>query len=351
MGLEAQSLSFGLGGKIHHTDILSVSFPIRRRLVYAGRMEMVKVNRASLLAWAVAGALAIAWSACDSGGDSAGTGAAGPGGTGGATGTTTSASGGGATPMFETDIVPIFNTSCGAADNACHSEVAYAADSNSACRGWLALKDAPLGSQIYGGPNDGQPTGCPDLPLYERLVQLDAWQECNGSAKRYIVPCDVDASYLFDKIDDGPYCGGTPDAPSEPMPKGKLMDPGEKETIRAWILAGAPRVDGTKVDCNPSTTSTGTVNPGSSPQAQISHPGDMETRPANVAIPFIGSATDAEDGTLQGASLVWMSDVTGEIGTGLTFDAPLPAGTHVITLSATDSDGNVGTDSITLFIQ
>src|SRR5512139_124285 len=34
---------------------------------------------------------------------------------------------GGGTPMFETDIVPILNKSCGAGDNACHSAVAYAA--------------------------------------------------------------------------------------------------------------------------------------------------------------------------------------------------------------------------------
>jgi hypothetical protein len=299
---------------------------------------------------------AIAWTACDSGDDSSGSGggpSGGPGGTSG-TATTSSSTGGGATPLFETDIVPIFNKSCGAGDNACHSEVAYAATSSDGCRGWLALKDEPLGSQIYGGPMDGQPTGCPDRPLYERLIELDAWQECNGSAKRYVVPCDVDASYLFDKIDDGPYCGGTPDAPSEAMPKGKAMDPAERETIRAWILAGAPRVDGTKVECGGGTstgTSTGTGNPGAAPQAQINHPGDMETRPANVAIPFIGAATDAEDGDLSGASMVWTSDVSGELGTGTQFDAPLPAGTHVITLTATDSDGNTGTDSLTLYIQ
>ncbi len=317
------------------------------------------MKRSSLAWWAaIVVASATAWTACGSGDDNAGSGSGGAGaaGTGsGGSGTTSTSTGTGAMPLFETDIVPIFNSSCGSADNACHSEVAYAATSSSACRGWLALKDEPLGSQFYGGPNDGQPTGCPDLPLYERLVQLEAWQECNGSAKKYIVPCDVDASYLFDKIDDGPYCGGTPEAPSEAMPKGQVMDPGQKETIRAWILAGAPRVDGTKVDCGgsstSSTTTTGTGNPGSAPQAQINHPGDMETRPANMDIPFIGVATDAEDGDLSGAALVWTSDVSGDIGTGLTFNAPLPAGTHVVTLTATDSDGNTGTDSITLFIQ
>ena len=54
------------------------------------------------------------------------------------------------------------------------------------CRGWLALEDAPIGAQIYGGVNDGQPTGCPDMPLYERVTQLASWEECNGAGKVYI---------------------------------------------------------------------------------------------------------------------------------------------------------------------
>jgi hypothetical protein len=88
------------------------------------------------------------------------------------------------------------------------------------------------------------------------------------------------------------------------------------------------------------------------PIATINHPGDGENRPANSNIPFIGVATDPQDGALSGASLVWTSSLRSTpIGTGLSFDASLEAGTHVITLTATDSDSNVGTDSVTLYIQ
>jgi len=298
----------------------------------------------------VVGSIALVWMGCSSGpgdtGGSAGAGSSQSTGT-ASTGTTGTGGGSSAMPLFESDIVPIFNASCGTTGTSCHSEVAYAATQGKACRGWLSLKDAPIGSQIYGGPDDGKPTGCPDMPLYERLTQLDAWQECNGALKKYVVPCDVDASYLFDKIDDGPFCGGPP---SEPMPKGKVMNPVEKEIIRAWILAGAPRKDGSGTKCG-GGTGGGDAGTGQAPQAKINHPGDMEMRPANMAIPFIGVGTDPEDGTLSGASLVWTSDLSGEIGAGETFNAPLTAGKHVITLTVTDSDKNTGTASITLYIQ
>jgi hypothetical protein len=294
----------------------------------------------------LAGGLVLAWTGCGSGTDS-GSSLANSSGAGG--------TGCGSIPRFETDIVPIFNKSCGAGDNMCHSEVAYGASQNSGCRGWLSLKDAPLGSQFYGGMLDGQPTGCPDMPLFERLTQLDAWQVCGSNLKKYIVPCDVDASYLFDKIDDGPYCGESPDMASDPMPQGKVMDPTEREIIRAWILAGAPRVSSTDVTCTCTggaggAGGTGGGGSGQPPQADIWHPGDMEMRAANVDIPFIGEATDPEDGDLSGA-LVWTSNLSGQIGTGAMFNAPLTAGTHVITVTVTDSDSNTGTDSITLYIQ
>jgi hypothetical protein len=88
------------------------------------------------------------------------------------------------------------------------------------------------------------------------------------------------------------------------------------------------------------------------PVATINHPGDGEMRTANEAIPFVGVATDPQDGALSGSALVWTSsELSTPIGTGLSFEAALPAGTHLITLIATDSDSNTGTDTITLTIQ
>jgi hypothetical protein len=61
-------------------------------------------------------------------------------------------------------------------------------------------------------------------------------------------------------------------------------------------------------------------------------------------------ASDPEDGTLTGAALVWTSSLSGPIGTGEMFNAPLTAGLHTVTLTVTDSDGNTGSDAITLDI-
>lgn len=102
---------------------------------------------------------------------------------------------------------------------------------------------------------------------------------------------------------------------------------------------------------DPTATSEETGPVGAPPTADINHPGDGEERVAGVPIPFIGSATDPEDGALAGASLVWVDDVDGEIGQGETFDAALMTlGAHVITLTATDADGNIGEDSVALTI-
>ncbi len=90
---------------------------------------------------------------------------------------------------------------------------------------------------------------------------------------------------------------------------------------------------------------------GAAPTATINHPGDGEVRDAGDDIPFVGVGTDPEDGALSGSALVWTSSLTGQFGTGVLFDATLTAGTHVVTLTVTDSDGNLGTDSVTLEIQ
>ncbi len=53
---------------------------------------------------------------------------------------------------------------------------------------------------------------------------------------------------------------------------------------------------------------------------------------------FDGTCTDVEDGDIS-ASLVWTSDVDGQVGVGATFDAPLTVGVHRINATCTDSVG------------
>ncbi len=100
------------------------------------------------------------------------------------------------------------------------------------------------------------------------------------------------------------------------------------------------------------TTDTTEGPIGEAPVSEIFHPGDGETRPVDVPIPWIGVATDAEDGDLTGVALVWSSDQDGQFGTGEMFDAPLTTvGVHVISLTATDSDGQQSVATIELMIE
>ena len=93
-------------------------------------------------------------------------------------------------------------------------------------------------------------------------------------------------------------------------------------------------------------------DPDQLPVAAIFHPGDGEIRKAGVAIPFIGEANDPQDGPIPGAMMIWTSDLEGMIGDGAQFDATLnELGVHTITLSAEDSDGNIGVASIEITIE
>lgn len=89
---------------------------------------------------------------------------------------------------------------------------------------------------------------------------------------------------------------------------------------------------------------------GGHPAATVFAPEDGESRPGGSPVTFVGGANDPEDGALSGASLVWCSDLDGEFGTGEIISAMPSAGEHVITLTATDADGNTGSDRISLTI-
>ena len=90
---------------------------------------------------------------------------------------------------------------------------------------------------------------------------------------------------------------------------------------------------------------------GQPPIATIIAPLDGLTFTHGDLITFQGSATDPEDGTLTGAALVWTSSADGQIGMGESFTRDdLSVGTHTITLTATDRQGAVGMDSITVTI-
>ena len=101
------------------------------------------------------------------------------------------------------------------------------------------------------------------------------------------------------------------------------------------------------------TVSILVLEPGANtlPIAQITSPlADSEYNVGDNVI-FEGSGTDAEDGNLTGASLVWTSSIDGELGTGALFVLDnLSEGDHAITLTATDSQGATDSDLIQMTI-
>jgi alpha-tubulin suppressor-like RCC1 family protein len=87
------------------------------------------------------------------------------------------------------------------------------------------------------------------------------------------------------------------------------------------------------------------------PVVQIAIPTADAEFELGVMITFSGSATDSEENPLTGAALVWTSDVDGEISTGTGFSrADLSAGDHTITLIATDGEGLIGTETVSIVV-
>lgn len=79
------------------------------------------------------------------------------------------------------------------------------------------------------------------------------------------------------------------------------------------------------------------------PVVQITSPSDNATFVRGTYIQFSGTARDADNNTLSASSLVWASDIDGNIGTGTSFIRnDLSADNHTITLTATDARGVTG---------
>lgn len=88
-----------------------------------------------------------------------------------------------------------------------------------------------------------------------------------------------------------------------------------------------------------------------SPFAQITCPTDSIIYVEGDMIEFAGSGSDINEGDLSGESLVWSSDLYGQIGTGQTCSSELlGAGIHQISLTATDSDGLSWTDTVAITV-
>ena len=88
------------------------------------------------------------------------------------------------------------------------------------------------------------------------------------------------------------------------------------------------------------------------PQAHIV-PGTPTVTPAGEPLSLSAIAYDPEDGALSDGALVWSSNQDGFLGAGTTLwlEYGLSAGTHLITLNATDTDSNTGHAEIVIMVK
>ncbi len=85
------------------------------------------------------------------------------------------------------------------------------------------------------------------------------------------------------------------------------------------------------------------------PTAEITFPGTGSTYFTSQKINLRGYGFDPDE-TIQDAMLSWTSNISGPLGTGSNLWVSLPVGSHTITLTARDSLGQTGDDSIVLTI-
>lgn len=86
------------------------------------------------------------------------------------------------------------------------------------------------------------------------------------------------------------------------------------------------------------------------PVAQILSPVDQSEFSKGGFVLLKGAGNDQEDGVLSNTQLEWSSDKEGPLGEGETLDVELSGGTHLITLTVTDSDNETHTDSVSITV-
>jgi endonuclease I len=108
----------------------------------------------------------------------------------------------------------------------------------------------------------------------------------------------------------------------------------------SWQIQGAPSPNFTSLEGGPANTA---------PSVTITGPADASSFEEGTPVPFTGTASDLEDGSLS-AAIAWSSDLDGALGTGAAVNTLLSVGTHTITASVTDSGSLGASDSISVTV-
>ncbi len=82
------------------------------------------------------------------------------------------------------------------------------------------------------------------------------------------------------------------------------------------------------------------------PTVGIVRPDSGSDFPADEPVGFEARASDTQDGTLSGASLVWVSDIDGILGVGEIVSLLMSEGTHTVVVTATNSLNLSAQDSV-----
>ncbi len=104
-------------------------------------------------------------------------------------------------------------------------------------------RDADAGIDVTPVP---VPRGAPlDLgwggSLYDRLTQLDAWQEPGAKTMKYVVPNDPANGYLYNEIAKGTVGEASPGVASVNMPPNAPLSATDIAMVKKWIESGAPK--------------------------------------------------------------------------------------------------------------
>ena len=223
-----------------------------------------------------------------------------------------------------------------------------------------------------GGLSDTETTTVTVVPISAHIGDLDgeglAQPRNRWQADVYVLVLDGSGSPVENAVVDGTWSGGasgsgtcTTDGTGWCLiTKGDLKSNVSSATFTVENIGGTDITYDSSANVDPDGGSYGAdehiidvLNPDASsneaPAATISSPSDGASFASGESIAFSGTATDAEDGDVT-ASLVWTSDLDGQIGTGGSFSAALGDGAHTITATATDSDGATGDAQVAISV-